>query len=151
MPSNRLRHEETSAERRPVPRLAMVLPLSRNVQLQNEFCSSYVVAPDPNTVADASHHADETWCARCVQLLAQPPNMNLERVSPQGSMIVPDVIFQLAAWNETTSITQQVLKKPLFVNGQEHGFARDLSLIHISEPTRLGMISYAVFCLKKKK
>src|SRR5450759_4045310 len=28
--------------------------------------------------------------------------------------------------------------------------ARILSLIHISEPTRLGMISYAVFCLKKK-
>src|SRR5450756_1676964 len=25
-----------------------------------------------------------------------------------------------------------------------------ISLIHISEPTRLGMISYAVFCLKKK-
>src|SRR5450756_2928821 len=29
--------------------------------------------------------------------------------------------------------------------------AERLSLIHISEPTRLGMISYAVFCLKKKK
>ena len=29
--------------------------------------------------------------------------------------------------------------------------SRQLSLIHISEPTRLGMISYAVFCLKKKK
>src|SRR5450756_1733304 len=27
--------------------------------------------------------------------------------------------------------------------------ATGLSLIHISEPTRLGMISYAVFCLKK--
>src|SRR5659263_343669 len=27
---------------------------------------------------------------------------------------------------------------------------RYLSLIHISEPTRLGMNSYAVFCLKKK-
>src|SRR5450756_2956651 len=27
--------------------------------------------------------------------------------------------------------------------------AYHLSLIHISEPTRLGMISYAVFCLKK--
>src|SRR5665648_1154340 len=26
--------------------------------------------------------------------------------------------------------------------------AFELSLIHISEPTRLGMISYAVFCLK---
>src|SRR5450756_3029459 len=28
---------------------------------------------------------------------------------------------------------------------------QNLSLIHISEPTRLGMISYAVFCLKQKK
>src|SRR5450756_318193 len=31
------------------------------------------------------------------------------------------------------------------------GTDQGLSLIHISEPTRLGMISYAVFCLKKKK
>ena len=30
-------------------------------------------------------------------------------------------------------------------------FAETLSLIHISEPTRLLSISYAVFCLKKKK
>ena len=29
--------------------------------------------------------------------------------------------------------------------------AWNLSLIHISEPTRLRRISYAVFCLKKKK
>ena len=28
---------------------------------------------------------------------------------------------------------------------------RNLSLIHISEPTRQAEISYAVFCLKKKK
>src|SRR5450759_5551800 len=34
--------------------------------------------------------------------------------------------------------------------GIRHLAAHDevLSLIHISEPTRLGMISYAVFCLK---
>src|SRR5450756_2998495 len=32
-----------------------------------------------------------------------------------------------------------------------HSAQPTLSLIHISEPTRLGMISYAVFCLKKKK
>src|SRR5665647_3214002 len=30
-------------------------------------------------------------------------------------------------------------------------FSKDLSLIHISEPTRRTPISYAVFCLKKKK
>src|SRR5450756_2797237 len=35
--------------------------------------------------------------------------------------------------------------------GQYARAIQDLSLIHISEPTRLGMISYAVFCLKKKK
>ncbi|MBW6106489.1 hypothetical protein KZ850_25115 [Pseudomonas aeruginosa] len=28
---------------------------------------------------------------------------------------------------------------------------QDLSLIHISEPTRHSLTSYAVFCLKKKK
>ena len=33
----------------------------------------------------------------------------------------------------------------------ENDSGKNLSLIHISEPTRLGMISYAVFCLKKKK
>ena len=32
---------------------------------------------------------------------------------------------------------------------QRQGF--NLSLIHISEPTRRVVISYAVFCLKKKK
>src|SRR5450756_24138 len=44
---------------------------------------------------------------------------------------------------------------PAFTRGEyvDHWFEKHLglSLIHISEPTRLGMISYAVFCLKKKK
>ena len=35
--------------------------------------------------------------------------------------------------------------------GPPPGDFRNLSLIHISEPTRLLSISYAVFCLKKKK
>eukprot|EP00658_Telonema_sp_P-2_P003875 TRINITY_DN11447_c0_g1_i1.p1 TRINITY_DN11447_c0_g1~~TRINITY_DN11447_c0_g1_i1.p1 ORF type:complete len:132 (+),score=30.19 TRINITY_DN11447_c0_g1_i1:92-487(+) len=35
--------------------------------------------------------------------------------------------------------------------GLGFGQVRHLSLIHISEPTRLLSISYAVFCLKKKK
>ena len=42
-----------------------------------------------------------------------------------------------------------------FRNGVERAIASlaraRLSLIHISEPTRLRRISYAVFCLKKKK
>src|SRR5665648_381501 len=39
------------------------------------------------------------------------------------------------------NVTKKKLNRSIFI----------LSLIHISEPTRLGMISYAVFCLKKKK
>ena len=38
----------------------------------------------------------------------------------------------------------------LFAFSGTQKFTFILSLIHISEPTRLGMISYAVFCLKKK-
>ena len=33
----------------------------------------------------------------------------------------------------------------------QHRICYSLSLIHISEPTRQAEISYAVFCLKKKK
>ena len=49
---------------------------------------------------------------------------------------------------------QQHISMLAFMNSQgekEKLTAYLLSLIHISEPTRLGMISYAVFCLKKKK
>src|SRR5665648_1278229 len=37
------------------------------------------------------------------------------------------------------------------IKNLRNNLGKYLSLIHISEPTRLGMISYAVFCLKKKK
>ena len=39
--------------------------------------------------------------------------------------------------------------KDIFIYGN-HSPSMFLSLIHISEPTRLLSISYAVFCLKKK-
>ena len=39
----------------------------------------------------------------------------------------------------------------LAVSAGNQAHELDLSLIHISEPTRQEAISYAVFCLKKKK
>ena len=39
----------------------------------------------------------------------------------------------------------------VIVVNEHYDTDKDLSLIHISEPTRLLSISYAVFCLKKKK
>src|SRR5450756_1441590 len=47
-----------------------------------------------------------------------------------------------ALGNQLFSLKQQILEFDRMIMA--------LSLIHISEPTRLGMISYAVFCLKKK-
>src|SRR5659263_718127 len=52
-------------------------------------------------------------------------------------------------------IEKAIRRMPVVDDSQLVGFITVtdivLSLIHISEPTRLGMISYAVFCLKKKK
>src|SRR5450756_2775446 len=42
-----------------------------------------------------------------------------------------------------------VIEQAKGITAQRKSVTVDLSLIHISEPTRLGMISYAVFCLKK--
>ena len=59
---------------------------------------------------------------------------------------------RLACWPKMEGVvilsSGSIFAKPeQELKGGEEG----LSLIHISEPTRLGMISYAVFCLKKKK
>ena len=56
-------------------------------------------------------------------------------LAQQLSFFIPD--FSHA----TTAIRQLLGKEKVF----------QLSLIHISEPTRLLSISYAVFCLKKKR
>src|SRR5450759_3282279 len=75
---------------------------------------------------------------------------------------------QAAGWNDVRFVHQALpevdldeidtsvtflghrLRYPIFVSSLTGGHPDVLSLIHISEPTRLGMISYAVFCLKKK-
>jgi len=48
----------------------------------------------------------------------------------------------------TATMSQTVLMAEKFAGDAPVAFCL---LLHISEPTRLGMISYAVFCLKKKK
>eukprot|EP00658_Telonema_sp_P-2_P059706 TRINITY_DN48846_c0_g1_i3.p2 TRINITY_DN48846_c0_g1~~TRINITY_DN48846_c0_g1_i3.p2 ORF type:complete len:100 (+),score=29.78 TRINITY_DN48846_c0_g1_i3:172-471(+) len=62
-----------------------------------------------------------------------------------GQVIVSQLRIRI--WIQPVEHEQQVhpLRVKLF------GTVQELSLIHISEPTRLLSISYAVFCLKKKK
>src|SRR5450756_3004902 len=63
-----------------------------------------------------------------------------------GVRVVPGAIARWGAY-----VAPGAVLMPSFVNVGAYvdtGTMVDLSLIHISEPTRLGMISYAVFCLK---
>src|SRR5450759_4068278 len=69
---------------------------------------------------------------------------------PLGSAVTPTYLIAIFA-GLLSFLSPCVLPLvPAYV-GYLSGQAVRLSLIHISEPTRLGMISYAVFCLKKKK
>src|SRR5680860_1745878 len=59
--------------------------------------------------------------------------------------------------NSSTGLTLHIVVQPLVSSHLVHVVLQrsvrghGLSLIHISEPTRRTPISYAVFCLKKKK
>ena len=67
-------------------------------------------------------------------------------VHPMGKVYAGDhqtFLFIGSRFQSCSLIALLVISRVLFV--------RDLSLIHISEPTRRTPISYAVFCLKKKK
>src|SRR5678816_3730456 len=58
----------------------------------------------------------------------------------------PDGAFSDAAYDSPEK--QRMIE--FLTEQKERGVHQGLSLIHISEPTRLLSISYAVFCLKKK-
>ena len=60
------------------------------------------------------------------------------------TLIIPEKYYQKTSGLRSLSRALISILNPLIATAL-------LSLIHISEPTRLGMISYAVFCLKKKK
>ena len=92
-----------------------------------------------------------------------------ERTRPAASMRPPCLIYLSTSNNGTAGSIGPRIRKYLHTSQQyctvmKSGEAHSLedatgwfklsllrlSLIHISEPTRLGMNSYAVFCLKKK-
>src|SRR5450756_2574866 len=66
-----------------------------------------------------------------------------------------NISFESVVEQVGTGLAERIkrISLDLYTRGSEIAEARGiilaLSLIHISEPTRLGMISYAVFCLKK--
>ena len=88
-------------------------------------------------------------CCFFFLMIRRPPRSTQSRSSaasdvykrqPTTSSLEPD-LFTFPEYDETFAVTKSPIS-PSFLA---------LSLIHISEPTRLLSISYAVFCLKKKK
>eukprot|EP01017_Pseudomicrothorax_dubius_P007914 TRINITY_DN12547_c0_g1_i1.p1 TRINITY_DN12547_c0_g1~~TRINITY_DN12547_c0_g1_i1.p1 ORF type:complete len:443 (-),score=79.56 TRINITY_DN12547_c0_g1_i1:29-1357(-) len=62
-----------------------------------------------------------------------------------------NICGRLSAWVRRRSIPLTPPFQPFIEDFFRNINKKDLSLIHISEPTRQAEISYAVFCLKKKK
>src|SRR5678815_6036212 len=76
---------------------------------------------------------------------------------PNGQKVQKDQMSERTNSSKRPNVrTDKKFKKAKCPNGKivqkdEMSERTNLSLIHISEPTRLLSISYAVFCLKKKK
>src|SRR5450756_2072086 len=79
------------------------------------------------TVMERSHTPLSTWFWAAYLVASQTPGMSAVQFQRQLGLSRYETAFQL-------------------LHKLRAGMV--LSLIHISEPTRLGMISYAVFCLK---
>src|SRR5674536_16199 len=102
------------------------------------------------------------WIQACISWIKPsfPEGSILLIMSVLGAVVMPHNLFlhseiiQSRQWNLQD---EKIIKKQLRFEFADTlfsmiiGWAINLSLIHISEPTRLLSISYAVFCLKKKK
>ena len=76
------------------------------------------------------------------------------QVKKEDTWAIEDMYATVEDWEKDFVAAKKVAEEAAEYAGRLGESAQalyDLSLIHISEPTRLGMISYAVFCLKKKK
>src|SRR5450756_3204860 len=95
-------------------------------------------------------------------MIRRPPRSTQSRSSAASDVykrqVTSDVSLRLLERNDDGDAILEFSRDPYtseefraIARVQIPPYIKQLSLIHISEPTRLGMISYAVFCLKKKK
>src|SRR5450759_5072847 len=111
--------------------------------------------PQPASRTDAFSPRDDR-AGRTV-LVGSSSIRALNGATPMPSCVVMSVRKNSVTEQSTPPVTQRgygVRRAHQFsdttaLGTVESRWGQDLSLIHISEPTRLGMISYAVFCLKK--
>src|SRR5674536_392876 len=87
-----------------------------------------------------------SWSAQCsvVRRVADTSRTTITRGAPRAANVAAHVR------NRGRLATHHGLAPGVHPGYRNLGRGEGLSLIHISEPTRLLSISYAVFCLKKK-
>src|SRR5450756_2820352 len=140
------------------------------VDIQHDKRQVMTVPPSPFQLLrnDAAHGVTVVCSCKAVQqglfaqeLLDLHACEHQADTSHQGRQ-VPDILageragflaFEVQDTDHLTSHHQweSQVRAPTRYGAQVERTGTHLSLIHISEPTRLGMSSYAVFCLKKKK
>src|SRR5450759_5576594 len=84
-------------------------------------------------------------------LLDEAATLFLSDEPETARLILRDFVNATLGFERLAKVTAMPSKSLHRMLSPKGNPSMDLSLIHISEPTRLGMISYAVFCLKKKK
>eukprot|EP00658_Telonema_sp_P-2_P025912 TRINITY_DN20448_c0_g1_i6.p1 TRINITY_DN20448_c0_g1~~TRINITY_DN20448_c0_g1_i6.p1 ORF type:complete len:255 (-),score=53.72 TRINITY_DN20448_c0_g1_i6:62-826(-) len=112
-----------------------------------------VETPDDNTILGSCVDFDSSVSCSNIQdvvLDCDPPPTATQSASLLATVsLSPHTPSSTIPSTHTT--TPSVSKSPKTLCGGLPLLLLGLSLIHISEPTRLLSISYAVFCLKKKK
>src|SRR5678809_493798 len=99
-----------------------------------------------------SHGITELSSPAIASLMGHGPSLDRRVHRPQRSSIAsPAIAFTPDIFSQASRSSAKIR-----VPGSRYGTPLSLgmsylSLIHISEPTRQAEISYAVFCLKKKK
>src|SRR5678809_263244 len=84
-----------------------------------------------------------TWLAAALPQLSASDQVRVMTLAPGQFPLA--TASEKVAFNPVEQLSASSVTSPVAVTDAS------LSLIHISEPTRQAEISYAVFCLKKKK
>ncbi|CZR85338.1 hypothetical protein CDFC105_30038 [Clostridioides difficile] len=93
-------------------------------------------------------------CVGFFFLIVRRPQRSTRKESSAASDVykrqLVDGIIVTAVSTDFAEKHPEIVERFMKVEKETLEYVNNLSLIHISEPTRLLSISYAVFCLKKK-
>src|SRR5450756_3031292 len=130
----------------------------RQSNREDQLVRSIIVAVDPAVAAQLQPVAELAWPLTGPMMVTSPYGERMHPIIGEeafhrgidlrthyGSPIVAPADGVVLYIGRKTAYGNMIV----LLHGGGIATVYGLSLIHISEPTRLGMISYAVFCLKK--